>query len=194
MKKRFLFIGLMVFICGCAPKDIVVDPIIIGGESTNTTNFVSTGGQRTSVACSSAYKYGDKGTPKTLSESGYYTTHDDVALYLTTFRKLPSNYVKKDSGEKPAGNMTRYGGDYFSNKSYTSPTGYCLPANFYYLTECDVDASGTAGNKRGTKRIVYTTTYRVFYTYDHYEHWQEYLGYNNWGPTFASGYFVNICK
>ena len=149
MKTRFLFIGLMVFICGCAPKDIVVDPIIIGGQSTNTVS-----NNVTSVVCSSAYKYGDKGTPKTLSESGYYSTQDAVALYLTTFRKLPSNYIKKNSGENPAGNMTRYGGDYFSNKSRNSPTGYCLPSNFYYLTECDVDASGTAGSKRGTKRIV----------------------------------------
>mgnify|MGYP004569103629 FL=1 len=35
--------------------------------------------------------------PKTLSESGYYYTKDDIALYLVTFKKLPDNYVTKDA-------------------------------------------------------------------------------------------------
>ncbi|MCH5180638.1 MAG: hypothetical protein J1F32_05455 [Erysipelotrichales bacterium] len=187
MKKRTLLIISLILLTGCHKPVIEADPMEIGGNS--ETSHVST----SSNACNSSYSYGNKGTPKTLNENNYYFSRDDVALYLVTFHKLPSNYVKKDGDTSKAGSNTRIGGDYFSNGSDSSPTGLCLPA-YSNFSECDVDASGTSGSKRGSHRLVYTTTFKIFYTYDHYSHWQEYLGYNNWGPTFASGYYIEICK
>lgn len=188
MKKISFLLMLLLSLTGCGEHVIEADSGVVEYETSKTT--VST----TSLACNSSYSYGDKGTPKKLNENSYYTTRDDVALYLVTFHKLPSNYVKKDEvSSASTGSSTRIGGDYFSNGSDSSPTGLCLPA-YSNLTECDVDASGTSGSKRGSHRLVFTMSYKVFYTYDHYDHWQEYLGYNNWGPTFASGYYVEICK
>lgn len=188
MKKKYLMIMLLQLLlvsCGTSASYEAILP------STQVSTSISTG--TSAKVCDAAHSYGDKGTPKKLDEDGYYTTRNDVALYLYTFHKLPSNYVTKDSGERPAGSSTRIGGDYFSNKASDSPTGLCLP-NLYKYTECDVDASGTSSSQRGTHRIVYSFSFKIFYTYDHYEHWQEYLGYNNWGPTFSNGYYVQPCN
>ena len=187
MKKTILLIISLIMLSGCKAPKIEADPMEIGGNSEKS--YASASNQ----TCSSSYSYGDKGTAKTLNENSYYYSRDDVTLYLVTFHKLPSNYVKKNGDTSKAGSSTRIGGDYFSNGSDTSPTGLCLPA-YSNMSECDVDSSGTSGSKRGAHRLVYTTTFKVFYTYDHYDHWQEYLGYNNWGPTFASGYYIEICK
>lgn len=185
-KKIFLILLLQLLSVSCSPK--------YKASYDLNSNSLTSISQSTSVGvCDSSHHRGDIGTPKTLNENSYYTTHDDVALYLYTFHKLPSNYVTKSSTESPAGSMTRIGGDYFSNKSSSSPTGLCLP-NLYKYTECDVDARGKEPSQRGTHRIVFSFSFRIFYTDDHYNSWREYLGYNNWGPTFDSGYYVPLCS
>lgn len=187
LRKFVLFAILGLSLCSCGNE-------IIGVDSSQFDDIKNSSNSNNTDACSSLYSYGNKGTPKTLSESGYYYTKDDIALYLVTFKKLPDNYVTKNAiGSSGAGKNERIGGDYFSNYSDDSPTGLCLP-NYSNLTECDVNSSGTSGSKRGTHRIVYTMSFKVFYTYDHYDHWQEYLGYDNWGPTFSSGNHIKICQ
>ena len=188
MKRKVYLIFSLLMLTGCyTPHIEAVDSMELDKNSIVSTNKSS------SSVCDSRYSYGNKGTPKNLDENNYYYSKDDVALYLVTFHKLPENYVNKDGDLNKAGSSTRIGGDYFSNRSDDSPTGLCLPA-YANLTECDVDSSGTSGSKRGTKRLVYSMSFKIFYTDDHYDHWQEYLGYNNWGPRFSSGYFIEICK
>jgi ribonuclease len=108
---------------------------------------------------------------KTLTENGSYSSKEDVALYIHTYGKLPSNYISKsqayDIGWEPRlGNLwgvakgKSIGGDRFSNRERTLP--YKQGRQYY---ECDIDYDG---GHRGAKRIVYSNDGLVYYTEDHY--------------------------
>ena len=69
---------------------------------------------------------------KILTENGSYSSKEDVALYIHTYGKLPSNYISKsqayDIGWEPRlGNLwgvakgKSIGGDRFSNRERTLP-------------------------------------------------------------------------
>lgn len=145
-----------------------------------------------SAACSSLYHYGDKATRPNIDENSYYTYLDDVALYIDIYHKLPTNFITKDIYEtegKLYGSSTRIGGDHFSNRYGNDQ--YII-GRFSYMTECDI--SNSASN-RGAKRLLINSNWtRIFYTTDHYETFQEYLGYKNWGPTFSKGNLIEVCK
>ena len=172
--------------CGEKSSYFVVLPSDNVGQSSNSLD---------NSPCKSGYYYGNKGNVPQINENSYYTTKEEVALYLVTYKKLPSNYMTKNnynnmtnSGtDLPAGSSTRIGGDRYYNSDGD------LPDFGGAWSECDVNASGPTPSQRGSKRIVFTWNFRMFYTDDHYSHWQEYLGYNNWGPRFSSGGFVRIC-
>lgn len=107
-----------------------------------------------------------------ISEYGYYSSKEDVALYIYTFGKLPPNYLTKNEAKDKGwvaskGNLWKVtdhmsiGGDVFTN--YQG----CLPkkkGRKYY--ECDIDYSG---GKRNAKRLVYSNDGLIYYTDDHYE-------------------------
>jgi hypothetical protein len=104
-----------------------------------------------------------------IDEYGSYTTKDDVALYIHTFGKLPSNFITKKEAEKlgwPGGSLEPYapgcciGGDRFGNYEGILPEGVTY-------TECDIDTLGA--KKRGAKRIVFSNDGLIYYTDDHYE-------------------------
>ena len=99
---------------------------------------------------------------------GTYSSKDDVALYLYTYHKLPSNFITKKEAEKlgwSGGSLEPYapgkciGGDRFGNYEGGLPDGD--------YRECDIDS---LGKKRGAKRIVYDIKdWDIYYTGDHYE-------------------------
>lgn len=101
-------------------------------------------------------------------EDAYYSSRDDVALYIHTYGKLPENFITKKEAKKlgwEGGSLESYapgksiGGDYFGNYEGVLPEG-----NYH---ECDID---TAGKKsRGSKRIVFDDKGNIYYTDDHYE-------------------------
>lgn len=103
-----------------------------------------------------------------IDEDGSYTTKEDVALYIHTYGKLPSNFITKKEAEKlgwDGGSLEPYapgkciGGNHFGNYEGLLPDG-----NY---KECDI---GTLGKKkRGAKRIIYSDDGRIYYTDDHYE-------------------------
>lgn len=104
-----------------------------------------------------------------LDEGGTYTTKEDVALYIHTYGKLPSNFITKKQAQKlgwSGGSLEEYapgkciGGDYFGNYEGLLPTG-----KEYH--ECDIDTLGR--KKRGAKRIIYSDDGYIYYTGDHYE-------------------------
>ncbi len=106
-----------------------------------------------------------------IKENGVYTSKEDVALYIHTFGKLPSNFITKDEAEAlgwPGGSLEKYapgkciGGDKFSNREKLLPT-----AKGRTYTECDIDTLGA--KSRGEKRIVFSNDGLIFYTDDHYE-------------------------
>ena len=104
-----------------------------------------------------------------IDEDGVYTSKDDVALYLYTYHKLPSNFITKKKAKKlgwEGGNLEPYapgkciGGDYFGNYEGL------LPEDEEYH-ECDIDTLGK--KKRGAKRIIWSEVWDIYYTGDHYE-------------------------
>lgn len=107
----------------------------------------------------------DEDDSSSIDEDGEYTTAEDVALYIHTYHKLPSNYMtKKEATDKgyyknPKKNGIMIGGDYFGNYEELLP-----PNDNYY--ECDVDYKG---NDRGKNRLIYTTDGTVYYTKNHYK-------------------------
>lgn len=116
-------------------------------------------------------------TPSPIDEDGQYTTKEDVALYLWTYHRLPSNFITKSQARKlgwDSGSVEKYlpgyaiGGDTFHNYEGRLPRGKT------YI-ECDI---GTVGkSSRGACRIVYATDFSViYYTADHYENFEIVYG------------------
>ena len=111
-------------------------------------------------------------TPEpTIREDGWYYSKDDVALYIHTYGKLPSNYITKDEAEAlgwTGGSVQKYkegaaiGGTYFGNYEGLLPK---KNGRKYY--ECDIDTDGKSS--RGAKRIIYSNDGLIYYTDDHYE-------------------------
>lgn len=115
----------------------------------------------------------DKPEPTKIPENGTYTSKNDVALYIHTYSKLPSNFIKKKDAEAlgwKSGNNSSLdkvapgksiGGDSYGNYEKLLPT---KSGRKYY--ECDIDYK--SGN-RNSKRIVYSNDGLIYYTDDHYE-------------------------
>lgn len=196
MKNKMKLLAIFVFVAStlfsCKDNIVIELPSL-----DHISNSVSSKPSTWISPCSSTHKYEDKVTPPTINETSYYVTKDDVALYINTFHKLPQNFITKnefaEKGNNEYGSNTRIGGDYFSNKYGNNQ--YSI-YRFSYLIECDIlNHSITSTNNRGEKRILFTdSTYQIFYTDDHYDSFQEYLGYKSWGPKFNKGQFIAICK
>lgn len=112
----------------------------------------------------------------TIDEDGYYTSKDEVALYLHTYGKLPNNYITKrdatDLGwDAQKGNLwdvtdkLSIGGDRFGNREKLLPE---KEGRTYF--ECDINYEG---GYRGSERIVYSNDGLIFYTEDHYESFEQ---------------------
>ena len=116
---------------------------------------------------------------RTVDEDGWYTSKEEVALYIHMYERLPDNYVTKDEAENAGwsgGNVERYtgegtaiGGSYFGNRE-----GLLPKAQGRSYTECDIDTVGK--NSRGAKRIVFSNDGLVYYTDDHYESFELLYG------------------
>lgn len=111
-----------------------------------------------------------------LDEAGYYTSADDVALFLHTYGRLPDNYITKSEASKlgwdpQKGNLwdvtdkMSIGGDRFGNREKLLPEE---DGRIYY--ECDINYEG---GYRGSERIVYSNDGLIFYTEDHYESFDQ---------------------
>ncbi|MBR6999445.1 MAG: ribonuclease [Lachnospiraceae bacterium] len=106
-----------------------------------------------------------------IDENGWYYSKDEVALYIHTYGKLPSNFITKDEAEAlgwTGGSVQKYkegaaiGGTYFGNYEGLLPK---KNGRKYY--ECDIDTDGKSS--RGAKRIIYSNDGLIYYTDDHYE-------------------------
>ncbi len=122
----------------------------------------------TNVAPQTAAKDAKKAA---IAEDGSYTSREQVALYLRTYRKLPKNFMTKAEARRlgwvggplePFAPGKSIGGDHFGNYERKLPFGR--------YRECDID---TRGRPRGSKRIIYTEdAKRIYYTDDHYRTFQ----------------------
>lgn len=103
-----------------------------------------------------------------IDREGFYTTPEDVALYIHTYGELPQNFITKQEAEElgwnsKEGNLDEVapgmsiGGNRFGNYEQMLPDGD--------YKECDVNYSG---GYRGDERIVYDEDGDIYYTDDHY--------------------------
>ena len=108
---------------------------------------------------------------ETIDEYGTYTSKEDVALYIHTYRKLPPNFITKNEARDlgwQGGGLEDYapgkciGGDYFGNFE-----GLLPEKDGREYTECDIDTLGKSS--RGAKRIAFSNDGLIYYTDDHYE-------------------------
>lgn len=111
-----------------------------------------------------------------IDQDGWYSSKEDVALYLEIYNELPDNYITKEEAydlgwDSKAGNLwdvaegMSIGGDKFGNREGLLPEE---EGRIYY--ECDIDYEG--GYRNG-KRIVFSNDGLIFYTDDHYESFEE---------------------
>lgn len=113
-----------------------------------------------------------------LPEDGSYTSRDEVALYISIYGHLPSNFVTKKEAQAlgwEGGSLEPYapgkciGGSRFGNYEGLLPEkeGRVYP-------ECDIDTLGA--DRRGAKRIVFSNDGLIYYTEDHYESFELLYG------------------
>ena len=106
-----------------------------------------------------------------IKEDGYYTSKEDVALYIKLYDKLPQNFITKKAAsalgwEANKGNLwdvtdkNSIGGDKFGNREGKLPKA---EGRQYY--ECDINYQG---GYRGSARLVYSNDGLIYYTEDHY--------------------------
>lgn len=111
-----------------------------------------------------------KETESKIDKDGYYYSKNEVALYIHTYGKLPSNYITKTEAKKlgwTGGSVEKYakdkaiGGDNFGNYE-----GLLPKKSGRKYTECDIDTHGASS--RGAKRIIFSNDGLVYYTDNHY--------------------------
>ncbi len=106
----------------------------------------------------------------------WYTSDEDVALYLELFEELPPNYLTKDEaydrGWVPQdGNLWEIapghsiGGDRFGNREGLLPEAR---GRQYYEADVNYD-----GGRRGAERLVFSDDGLIFYTGDHYNSFEK---------------------
>ena len=107
-----------------------------------------------------------------VEEDGWYSTMEEVAVYLTLYEKLPGNFISKYDAENLGwdnrkGNLNKVapgcsiGGNRFGNYE-----GLLPEAKGRKYTECDINYDG--GYRNG-ERIVFSNDGLIFYTSDHYQ-------------------------
>ena len=106
-----------------------------------------------------------------IDEDGYYTTKEDVALYIHTYGRLPDNFITKKEAEAlgwSGGGLDDFaygcciGGNKFGNYE-----GLLPEKDGRKYTECDIDTMHAS--KRGAKRIVCSNDGLIYYPVDHFE-------------------------
>ena len=107
-----------------------------------------------------------------VEEDGWYSTMEEVAVYLTLYEKLPGNFISKYAAEdlgwdNRKGNLDKVapgcsiGGNRFGNYE-----GLLPEAKGRKYTECDINYED--GYRNG-ERIVFSNDGLIFYTSDHYQ-------------------------
>ena len=107
-----------------------------------------------------------------VTENGWYSTMEEVAVYLASYEELPDNFLTKNEAEKLGwdnrkGNLHQVapgcsiGGNRFGNYE-----GILPDAKNRKWTECDINYEG---GYRGAERICFSNDGLIYFSDDHYE-------------------------
>ena len=138
-----------------------------------------------------------------IYRGGAYISLDEVAAYMFAFGEIPANYdsnKKAKPSQSPWGEYLRNNHSSYSNDVIKYPDEPELP-NMYRYYEMDIGTTyynNGSSITRGACRLVYARFDKngnkviepeeryVFYTYNHYYDFQEYLNYaGGWGERFG---------
>ena len=111
-----------------------------------------------------------------VEKNGYYSTMEEVSVYLAQYGRLPGNYLTKRDAQalgwdNSRGNLWQVaygcsiGGDRYGNYEGRVPD-----ARGRSWKECDIDYDG---GYRGPKRIVFSSDGLIYYTGNHYKSFDE---------------------
>ena len=110
-----------------------------------------------------------------VTEDGSYTSKDEVAVYLHTYGKLPSNYMTTEAakalgwdGESDLWAIQSgisIGGDEYGNHAGLLPS-----ADGRSWKQCDI---GYNGGTRGPERLVYSSDGLIYYSPDRFTTFEE---------------------
>lgn len=150
--------------------------VLIGFSSCKTHKEV-----KNNIYEASYVKESNQTSEKSIDADGIYTSKEEVALYIYTYKRLPKNFITKKEAQKLGWDRSKnnlyevtggksIGGDRFSNYEKLLPE---VPGRTYY--ECDIDYNG---KERNAKRIVYADDFDedygyIFYTGDHYKSFER---------------------
>ena len=114
--------------------------------------------------------------PTTIDEDGWYTSKEEVALYIHTYGRLPGNFISKTKA-RAAGWVSSKGnldkvcpGMSIGGSEFYNDDGQLPDAKNRRWTECDIDYHG---GYRGAERIVFSNDGLIFYTDDHYKTFEQ---------------------
>ena len=107
-----------------------------------------------------------------VTQNGWYSSMEEVAVYLSTYEELPDNFLTKNQAEKKGwdnreGNLHKVapgcsiGGNRFGNYE-----GLLPDKKNRTWTECDINY--VSGYRNG-ERICFSNDGLIYYTDDHYE-------------------------
>nr|WP_305182579.1 ribonuclease domain-containing protein [uncultured Schaedlerella sp.] len=113
-----------------------------------------------------------------LPEDGSYTSRDEVALYISIYGHLPSNFITKKEAQAlgwEGGSLEPYApGKCIGGSRFGNYEGLLPEKEGRVYTECDIDTLGA--DRRGAKRIVFSNDGLIYYTEDHYESFELLYG------------------
>lgn len=113
-----------------------------------------------------------------LPEDGIYTSRDEVALYISIYGHLPSNFITKKEAQAlgwEGGSLEPYApGKCIGGSRFGNYEGLLPEKEGRVYTECDIDTLGA--DRRGAKRIVFSNDGLIYYTEDHYESFELLYG------------------
>ena len=154
------------------------DPTSSQGESEGTDEAAtSTDNEGDATQTSSGSSNASK---VTVTEDGWYTSKEEVALYIHTYGRLPGNFISKTKARKAGwvakeGNLDEVcpgmsiGGSVYYNEGWDGEE--LLPeAKGRTWTECDINYHG---GYRGAERLVFSNDGLIFYTDDHYQTFEQ---------------------
>ena len=143
----------------------------VSSITSSIANDVSSASQPAEDADTSASEAADV----TVTEDGSYTGKDEVAAYLHTSGKLPSNYLTTeaatalgwdgDSDLWAVQSGAAIGGDEYANLAGLLPA-----ADGRSWKQCDV---GYNGGTRGPERLVYSSDGLIYYSPDRFTTFEE---------------------